>query len=61
MVLKNTDPTAHAEVTAIREVRIRNYMWPHKSIIYLVTLKFCGLGYLELLLAEQKYPWSVEC
>lgn len=24
MVLKNTDPTAHAEVTAIREVRRRN-------------------------------------
>lgn len=54
MVLKNTDPTAHAEVTAIREVRTRNYMWPHESIIYLVTVKFCGLGYLELLLAEQK-------
>ncbi|CAL2269416.1 unnamed protein product [Prunus armeniaca] len=25
MVLKNTDPTAHAEVTAIREVRLLNY------------------------------------
>lgn len=25
MVLRNTDPTAHAEVTAIREVRQRNY------------------------------------
>ena len=25
MVLRNTDPTAHAEVTAIREVRPRNY------------------------------------
>lgn len=25
MVLINTDPTAHAEVTAIREVRPRNY------------------------------------
>lgn len=24
MVLKNTDPTAHAEVTAIREVRLGN-------------------------------------
>lgn len=26
MVLKNTDPTAHAEVTAIREVIIKNYL-----------------------------------
>jgi pyrimidine deaminase RibD-like protein len=37
MVLKNTDPTAHAEVTAIREVRLRNY-----------PLGLCGLfNYLE--------------
>lgn len=37
MVLKNTDPTAHAEVTAIREVRLRNY-----------SLGLCGLfDYLE--------------
>ena len=37
MVLRNTDPTAHAEVTAIREVRLRNY-----------PVGLCGLfDYLE--------------
>ena len=37
MVLRNTDPTAHAEVTAIREVRLRNYL-----------VGLCGLfDYLE--------------
>lgn len=37
MVLTHTDPTAHAEVTAIREVRLKNYciascgIFPHRK------------------------------
>lgn len=34
MVLKNTDPTAHAEVAAIREVRLRNHQISQIQLLY---------------------------
>lgn len=34
MVLKNTDPTAHAEVAAIREVRLRNHHISQIQLLY---------------------------
>jgi tRNA(Arg) A34 adenosine deaminase TadA len=38
MVLKNTDPTAHAEVTAVREVRTSDFHFP---LIYLLASVPC--------------------
>lgn len=46
LVLKNTDPTAHAEVTAIREVRIRDmYIASSKSSGYLKCDGATGLKF----------------
>lgn len=48
MVLKHTDPTAHAEVTAVREVRIRKKLSP-------LRLRFIVLKYVCSLLS-----WKIE-
>lgn len=44
MVLKNTDPTAHAEVTAIREVRLKNLFLLH-VLVLLEELSFCSCAH----------------
>lgn len=44
MVLKNTDPTAHAEVTAIREVRLKNLFFLH-VLVLLEELSFCSCAH----------------
>lgn len=46
MVLKNTDPTAHAEVTAIREVRLKNLFLLHVHVLVLLEeLSFCSCAH----------------
>lgn len=44
MVLNNTDPTAHAEVTAIREVRLKNLFLLH-VLVLLEELSLCNCAH----------------
>lgn len=46
MVLNNTDPTAHAEVTAIREVRLKNLFLLHVHVLVLLEeLSLCNCAH----------------
>lgn len=62
MVLKNTDPTAHAEVTAIREVRGTYKSSYLHVLIYIVRSvkppKFFRIIYFSLNTKNETPPWE---
>lgn len=55
LVLKNTDPTAHAEVTAIREVRLANNFTGSIQ----TSLLFFRVDSLKLCVKHYEFPTSL--